>query len=192
MESGLTTSPRRSRLRRQGVPRELRRRPPLREPRQDRPGPLAESEILHRRGTRIHPGALRELVFPATSPNSTRLVGGRFAHHKTAVFRPKRSRLITRRSRMCPEFEAWDETYVHKNHNPQGRTVLQVREVAKDDNITEPEPWTWIRTRGRAAFSTPRRVTTSASGACRNSTSSSRRASSGPSATDAAPPTSPS
>ena len=31
--------------------------------------------------------------------------------------------------------------------------MLQVREVAQVDNITEPEPWTWIRTPGaRAGF----------------------------------------
>ena len=48
-----------------------------------------------------------------------------------------------------PALEAWDETYVHSNHNPKDRVVLQVREVAQEDNITEPEPWTWIRTQGR-------------------------------------------
>ena len=50
------------------------------------------------------------------------------------------------------EFEAWDETYVHKNHNLEGRTVLQVREVAENDNITKPESWTWVRDQGRGCW----------------------------------------
>jgi putative membrane-bound dehydrogenase-like protein len=82
-------------------------------------------------------------------PEFDQVVGGRFAHHKTAVFRPKTIAPDHAAIQDVPGFEAWDETYVHKNHNPQDRTVLQVREVAKDDNITEPEPWTWIRTQGK-------------------------------------------
>ncbi len=82
-------------------------------------------------------------------PEFDQVVGGRFAHHKTAVFRPKTVAPDHEAIQDVPGFEAWDETYVHKNHNPQNRTILQVREVAKDDNITEPEPWTWIRTQGK-------------------------------------------
>jgi len=82
-------------------------------------------------------------------PEFDQVVGGRFAHHKTAVFRPKTIAPDHEAIRDVPGFEAWDETYVHKNHNPHDRTILQVREVAKDDNITEPEPWTWIRTQGK-------------------------------------------
>ena len=82
-------------------------------------------------------------------PEFDQVVGGRFAHHKTAVFRPKTIAPDHEAIKDVPGFEAWDETYVHKNHNAQDRTVLQVREVAKDDNITEPEPWTWIRTQGK-------------------------------------------
>ena len=48
------------------------------------------------------------------------------------------------------EFEAWDETYKHRNHNKKDRQVLMVHEVAeKGDNITEPEPWTWVRAQGK-------------------------------------------
>lgn len=83
------------------------------------------------------------------NPEFDQVVGGRFAHHKTAVFRPKTIAPDHEAIRDVPGFEAWDETYVHKNHNPQDRVVLQVREVAPDDNITEPEPWTWIRTQGK-------------------------------------------
>ncbi|HRQ89190.1 MAG TPA: ThuA domain-containing protein [Bacteroidia bacterium] len=82
-------------------------------------------------------------------PEFDQVVGGRFAHHKTAIFRPKTIAPDHEAIRDLPGFEAWDETYVHKNHNPQDRTVLQVREVAPDDNISEPEPWTWVRTQGK-------------------------------------------
>ncbi len=82
-------------------------------------------------------------------PEFDQVVGGRFAHHKTAVFRPKTIAPDHEAIRDVPGFEAWDETYVHRNHNPRDRTILQVREVAPDDNITEPEPWTWIRTQGK-------------------------------------------
>lgn len=82
-------------------------------------------------------------------PEYEQIVGGRFAHHKTAIFRPRTVMLDHGAVKDVPEFEAWDETYVHTNHNPEGRTVLQVREPSgADDNITEPEPWTWVRTLG--------------------------------------------
>ena len=82
-------------------------------------------------------------------PEFDQIVGGRFANHKTGIFQPKTVNPEHDAIKDVPGFEAWDETYVHKNHNPQNRTVLQVREVAKEDNITEPEPWTWIRTQGK-------------------------------------------
>jgi uncharacterized protein len=86
----------------------------------------------------------------SNEPEFDQLVGGRFAGHKTGVFKLKT--LLQRHAaiRDVPELEAWDETYKHKNHNPKNRTVLQVREVAgPGDNITQPEPWTWIRTQGK-------------------------------------------
>jgi putative membrane-bound dehydrogenase-like protein len=86
----------------------------------------------------------------ANEPGFDQLVGGRFDHHKTGVFKLKT--LLRQHSavRDVPELEAWDETYVHKNHNTTDRIVLQVRDVAgPDDNITKPEPWTWIRTQGK-------------------------------------------
>lgn len=82
-------------------------------------------------------------------PEFDQVVGGRFAHHKTAIFRPKTIAPDHAAITNVPEFEAWDETYVHSRHNPEGRTVLQVREVAENDNITEPEPWTWVREQGQ-------------------------------------------
>lgn len=82
-------------------------------------------------------------------PEFDQVVGGRFAHHKTAVFRATTIAPDHAAIKDVPGFEAWDETYVHKDHHPEGRTVLQVREVAADDNIMEPEPWTWIRNQGK-------------------------------------------
>ncbi len=78
------------------------------------------------------------------------LVGGQFDHHKTGVFKLKTLLRQHPSIKDVPELEAWDETYVHKSHNLKDRVVLQVREVAgPDDNIKEPEPWTWIRTQGQ-------------------------------------------
>ncbi|NNE90048.1 MAG: c-type cytochrome, partial [Verrucomicrobiales bacterium] len=82
-------------------------------------------------------------------PKYDKMVGGRFAHHKGAIFKLKTLKPQHGAVKDVPEFEAWDETYVHTNHNSEGRTVLQVREVAgANDNITEPEPWTWVRDQG--------------------------------------------
>ena len=85
-------------------------------------------------------------------PGFDKLVGGRFAHHKGAIFSLKTIQPDHGAVRDVPGFEAWDETYVHTNHNPEGRTVLQVREVGAvgaGDNITQPEPWTWVREQGK-------------------------------------------
>ncbi|MEC5125311.1 PVC-type heme-binding CxxCH protein [Verrucomicrobiales bacterium BCK34] len=82
-------------------------------------------------------------------PEYDQLVGGRFANHKTGIFRAKTIAPDHTAISNVPEFEAWDETYVHTRHNPENRTVLQIREVAEEDNITEPEPWTWVRTQGK-------------------------------------------
>ncbi|MBH54109.1 MAG: glycosyl hydrolase [Opitutaceae bacterium] len=83
-------------------------------------------------------------------PGFDQLVGGRFAHHKTGVFSPNTIKPDHPAVEGVPRFKAWDETYVHINHNPNNSVVLQVREVAgSDDNIQKAEPWTWIRTVGK-------------------------------------------
>ncbi len=82
-------------------------------------------------------------------PEFDQVVGGRFANHRTGIFRAKTMAPNHRAIQNVTEFKAWDETYVHMNHNAEGRTVLQVREVAENDNITEPEPWTWVRDQGQ-------------------------------------------
>ena len=78
-----------------------------------------------------------------------RLVGGQFKHHKGAVFTTKIVDRTHPAMKEVTEFEAWDETYVHAEHGTD-RTILMVREPSgEDDNITEPEPWTWTRTQGK-------------------------------------------
>ncbi len=77
------------------------------------------------------------------------LVGGQFKHHKGAVFTTKIVKKDHPAMQGVEEFEAWDETYVHGEHGTD-RTILMVREPAgEDDNIKEPEPWTWTRTQGK-------------------------------------------
>ena len=83
-------------------------------------------------------------------PDFDQLVGGRFAGHKTGVFKVSTVDSEHLAVKGVPEIEAWDETYFHKNHNEKDRTVLQVRKVSgPDDNITGDEPWTWVRTQGK-------------------------------------------
>ena len=77
-------------------------------------------------------------------PGFDQLVGGRFKSHKTGTFTTPIVKADHPAMEGVKEFEAWDETYKHKNHNKEDRQVLMVREVVgKGDNITEPEPWTW-------------------------------------------------
>ena len=81
-------------------------------------------------------------------PGFVKLVGGKFAHHKgkefkTSVVAPKHPAM-----KDVKEFKAWDETYVHSGHGSD-RTILMVRKPEGDDNVSEPEPWTWTREQGR-------------------------------------------
>lgn len=71
-----------------------------------------------------------------------RLVGAAFKSHGVGVVRTERRNADHPAIRGIPEFESWDETYIHQHHNPD-RTVLEVRE---EDGRTEP--WTWVRTHG--------------------------------------------
>ena len=83
-------------------------------------------------------------------PEFDQLVGGRFDSHKGGIFTAKVIEEDHPAMAGVEEFEAWDETYKHRNHNEKDRTVLMVRDVAgPNDNIKEPEPWTWVRTQGK-------------------------------------------
>lgn len=74
-----------------------------------------------------------------TSEAFIRLLGGQFDSHGTGVFRTRIAEPDHEIMAGFQGFESWDETYVHRNHNPEGRTVLEYR---------EDEPYTWIRTQG--------------------------------------------
>ncbi len=77
------------------------------------------------------------------SPKYVALVGAKFASHRTDTFTVKR---IAKHPILdgCGPFTSWDETYVHADHNPKGRTVLEER-IEKGKS----EPWTWVRTQGK-------------------------------------------
>ena len=67
------------------------------------------------------------------------LIGAEFAHHgegtvSTHVAEPEHPAMAG-----FEPFTSWDETYVHRRHNLQGRTVLEYR---------GSEPWTWVREQG--------------------------------------------
>jgi len=68
------------------------------------------------------------------------LVGAQFKSHGTGTFRAKILRPDHPAMRDVPEFESWDETYVHAKHHEENRVVLATR---------EQEPWTWVRTHGK-------------------------------------------
>ncbi|MFT5853273.1 MAG: putative membrane-bound dehydrogenase-like protein, partial [Verrucomicrobiales bacterium] len=77
-----------------------------------------------------------------------KLVGGQFKHHQgkeftTTIVKPGHPAM-----KGVKDFKAWDETYVH-SQGADDRDILMVRKPeGNDDNIKEPEPWTWTRTHG--------------------------------------------
>jgi hypothetical protein len=77
------------------------------------------------------------------SPRYIELVGAQFKSHGTGVFRTRITASEHPVMRDFPEFETWDETYVHAHHN-EDRTVLQTRREGDRD-----EPWTWVRAHGK-------------------------------------------
>ncbi len=72
-----------------------------------------------------------------------RLVGAAFKSHGTGTFGAARVAPDHPAISGVPEFESWDETYIHTKHNPVDRTVLEVRREGGHE-----EPWTWVRTYG--------------------------------------------
>ncbi len=71
-----------------------------------------------------------------------RLVGAAFKSHGTGTFRTITTQPDHPVMRGVPDFETWDETYVHTKHNPD-RTVLAVRRESGHD-----EAYTWVRDYG--------------------------------------------
>ena len=73
-----------------------------------------------------------------------KLVGGRFKSHRSGVFKASVINPSHPAMKGFAEFEAWDETYVHADHNPEARTVLMERVEGE-----VREPWTWVREQGK-------------------------------------------
>ena len=76
------------------------------------------------------------------------LIGGRFKSHGSGIVTP----LIIKPGHALLQnftgYTSWDETYVHADHNDQGRTVLAVREaIGEGGNVREP--WIWVRDQGK-------------------------------------------
>ncbi|MEO6525096.1 MAG: PVC-type heme-binding CxxCH protein [Gemmatimonadaceae bacterium] len=77
------------------------------------------------------------------SASVMRMMGGQFDKHGTGTFTAVTVRPEHPVMRGLTPFETWDETYIHKNNNPD-RVVLQER-VEGDRR----EAWTWVRTEGK-------------------------------------------
>ncbi len=73
-------------------------------------------------------------------PRFIALVGARFKSHGTGVFKATIVNQSHPIMKGVNEYETWDESYVHDQHNPLGRTVLAER---------DHEPWTWVREQGK-------------------------------------------
>ncbi|MFT5469395.1 MAG: putative membrane-bound dehydrogenase-like protein [Verrucomicrobiales bacterium] len=113
-----------------------------------KPGEWTNLKIYVENGGAFIPVHCASACF-GNEPGFIKLVGGRFKSHRSAVFAPRTVKADHAAVKDAPEFEAWDETYFHDQHNAEGRTVLQVRDVLEGDPSTEPEPWTWIREQGK-------------------------------------------
>ena len=73
-----------------------------------------------------------------------KLVGGRFKSHKSGVFKATVVHPTHPVVKDFVEYETWDETYVHSDHNQEARTVLMER---VENEVREP--WAWVREQGR-------------------------------------------
>lgn len=79
------------------------------------------------------------------NPKFIEFIGGQFDRHGKGWFTARHVREQQDHPvlRNVPEFEVFDETYVHKNLS-EDRTVLMIR-----DEKGRPEPWTWVRKHGK-------------------------------------------
>ncbi len=83
------------------------------------------------------------------SPKYIELVGAQFQRHggqvfRTAIAEPQHPLMLG-----FGGFASWDETYIHRLHNEEGRTVLEYREEGEQAEGKQREPWTWVRTHGK-------------------------------------------
>ena len=70
------------------------------------------------------------------------LLGGAFKSHGRGVFRTKTTEPEHPAIQGVPDYESWDETYVHMKLNPD----IEVLAVREEDG--REEPWTWVRSHG--------------------------------------------
>ncbi len=78
------------------------------------------------------------------SPKFIEMVGGRFKSHGGGVFK---ATIVDRDHPVMKgvnEYETWDETYVHDQHNETGRKLLMERVEGE-----HREPWAWVRPQGK-------------------------------------------
>ncbi|MDR6803671.1 putative membrane-bound dehydrogenase-like protein [Dyadobacter sp. BE34] len=82
--------------------------------------------------------------------NSTwyiKTIGGQFASHKTGSFKNTILKPEHQVMKGITDFQTWDETYVHKNLNPD-KTVLGERVEGRLEGDVH-EPYTWVRNEGK-------------------------------------------
>jgi putative membrane-bound dehydrogenase-like protein len=107
---------------------------------------ISRSQLAALLGFLEHGGGLVVLHCASASFQNSeefiRLVGAAFKSHGTGTFRAVRVQPDHPVLRGVPNFDSWDETYIHTKHNPD-RTVLEMR---RQDG--HEEPWTWVRDYG--------------------------------------------
>lgn len=74
-------------------------------------------------------------------------IGGQFASHKTGTFKNTILKPDHQVMKGITDFQTWDETYVHKNLNPD-KTVLGERVEGRPEGEVH-EPYTWVRNEGK-------------------------------------------
>ena len=77
------------------------------------------------------------------SPKFIEMVGGRFKSHGDGVFKATILEPGHPIMKGVNEYETWDETYVHDQHNEKGRKLLMERVEGE-----HREPWAWVRQQG--------------------------------------------
>ncbi len=78
-----------------------------------------------------------------------RLVGAQFARHGTGTFGTEIAAPNHPIMQGFGGFTSWDETYVHRRHHPDNRTVLEYRVQGEQADGQQREPWTWVHTHGK-------------------------------------------
>ena len=77
------------------------------------------------------------------------LMGAQFLTHGTGDVTPEQAQVAHPILDGFDGFTSWDETYLHRLHNEQGRTVLEYRRGPPQAQGSDREPWTWVREQGK-------------------------------------------